>query len=401
VDRGSSTSMNFMMTIGYKWFLEIGLIVTLGFSHSTAFGGPRTGLIRGRIVNMTADERIVPAHSLTLLSFEGEEATELPKRTTQTNARGEFSFDGLGLSPDRTYILTTEYQTAQYSEGPLTFSDDETEKEVDLTVYDTTSAATHIFVDQHHILVEPVADSLLIQEFMRLLNVGRKTYIGTFSDSFGVRVTLDVTLPPGASTPKLSGGFSEASFTFHHGGFIDSRPLQPGSRGLLFTYALPFTARSIEYRTILHYEHHALDLFLASRSIHVSSPDLAQVGIVGGEDARYIRYSGQNLEAGHQVTVSLKKTAPVSRSSLWLLVGALLAALFITIRLVVARTQRGKGAPPRNDRRNSIQRKEALIQAIADLDERYERGDIDSDSYHRERKRFKSGLSQLLRRTEE
>ena len=96
----------------------------------------------------------------------------------------------------------------------------------------------------------------------------------------------------------------------------------------------------------------------------------------------------------------MKKTTAISQSSIWLLAGAFLATLFIVARLIVSRRRRRKPVTSQSDVSDFTKQKEALIQAIAYLDQRYEDGEIDVDEYRRERERLKSDLSQRMRGTE-
>ena len=383
-----------------EWAGLAALLSVFLFSNAILAGQQQAGQIVGRVVNKTAEARGIPDQRVTLYDVTEDKEVVTP-RTVRTDAEGRFVFDGLEASTEGGYVLSTDYEGASYSEGSIVFDEGEVEKEVELAVYDSTPRATHILVDQHHILVEPIADSLYVQEFLRVLNVGRETYVGVLTDSSGLRETLHFTLPAGASRPEFFGDLSQDVVTFHHDGFTHSQPVHPGWKQILYSYRLPFSERSIEYRAVLPYHHEEIDLFIASQEIRVSSSDLTRMGVVGGGDARYVRYSGHELEAGHEIV--LRMYTPPSRTKIapWVGVGALVVLLLIGLRGAALRRRQHALSAPHGDLAGSRQRKEELIEAIADLDERRERGEIGAEDHGHQRDRLKKLLSDIMRKMAE
>ena len=396
-------------TRGIAWSECFVLIVLISLSllrFATSFGQEQTGRIVGQVIDKTErtdkgklikSERFVPNQTITLHTLKDMAEWDAPLRATVTDSDGRFVFEGVDSSGEYDYLLTTTYLGVEYSKRAIAYNEKVLRTDPFFVVYDTTSQSVHPIVIQHHIFIEPFQDSLLVQEFLRFQNNQNVTYVGVPSDVSNLRETLKFSLPDGASTLQFQAGLSETTVTFFEDGFSDSQPLLPGRREVLFSYTLPFTQKMCDFRKFLHYAHYKFDLFVASRDIEVSSPDLVHAGVFGSADARSIRYSGQNVQSGREIAITMNMIASRTGTSVWLLVGALAAILFVSLRVVFLKRRERRLTVSKKLGLETHRKREELIEAIADLDERYERGEVQTDAYRRKRDRMKKTLSQIMK----
>ncbi len=372
------------------------LVSTLALSGSPGHTQNITGRITGRVADRTMGERVVSGQLVFLDMSTAEGEMTSTRDSTHTNAQGVFAFDTLAISDSSAYVLFTDYHLARYVAGPIILGSDSTAWQVDLVVYDSTSRSHDILVDRHHIIMQPVSDSLLVQEFLRLVNVGTRTFVGTLSGASEKRETIRVSLPPGASELELLAGFEQASISTDRSLISDSEPFPPGPRQILYSYILPLRENTAWYRSTLFYQHQSIDVFAPRQGSVLSASDLIYAGEFGDEQARYGRYSAQNMAAGHELAFSIVVKPSRNRLMMWVPLLALAIVLFLVMRSALRRRSRPVLPSAGRGQANPEQEKKALIQAIATLDERFERGELKQHVYAQRRAELKRKLASLM-----
>jgi hypothetical protein len=151
-----------------------------------------------------------------------------------------------------------------------------------------------------HAVVTVEAESLQVVEVFQFLNNSDRTYV---SDT-GV---LNFTLPEGAYD------FDAPSELLSNYVILDSThvtypmPFPPGTRQLYHGYRLPRTdSEDLTFAINVGYPTEALELFVSGEGVEVTASQLSPADLFVSDDGvSYIHFTGEDLQRGNQVSVSL------------------------------------------------------------------------------------------------
>jgi hypothetical protein len=372
-----------------SWLLGLLLATLLLAPPAVAQGG---ATLDGTIVQGTAGGGSVAGLPVRLLVFQGHDKVD--EREATTDAAGHFRFDQLDPAPERIYFPVIEYQQVSYYPDPVSFKD-ATSQAVQITVYEPTPGDGQVAYQRANLVLTEVApDRLYVMEMGTIANQGDRT--------FAAAETLRFPLPQGAEAFSPRYGLIAGSVSQRPGGFVLTGPVLPGPHELAYSYELPVQDQRAELTRTLQYPVQSFNLYVPLQGVQVDSPQLADAGQrdMGGQTYRVL--SAGDLPRGSVVQIRLSGLPELPGASaqrlgyLLLVVGAavVLAALGLAWRRMTA-TPRPASAAAGVDALEA--RREQLLATLADLDERYEAGELDATGYRRQRDLHKRRLVALMR----
>jgi hypothetical protein len=357
------------------------LLCTMGIGSANAVE------VKGQVINGTLDK---PEGGVAVqLVYHSAESAEVVSDTTGSD--GRFSFT-LASEPgaDVPVMLSAEYEDVLYRSDRVT----DLSAEVEIKVYESTDQDTNIEVISHHLIVD--ADARQATQIIILQNTGDRTYKTGTGHGHGVEVSL----PDG-----ITEAASEIPGVHTHGQvLVDSRPVPPGRMQLAFTTPLPADGR---YTQRLKYATPTINAFITPATAEVIDLSMQDLGQVTMGEREFRRLISENVPSGGEVAFTLRGIAPAGGGTVssdpfdvngkgpWALggmaVGALLALAYIkmgskdTVTLDV-RSELGSDI-----------RRSALIEQIADLDDRLEAGSIGSNDHTKRRDALKAEVVDLTK----
>lgn len=343
------------------------------------------GTIRGRIVDgVTGAARSGVEVVLSANDADGEMLFE---RRTVTDGRGRYRFERLQTGNERFYSLDAIFQGGMFAGGVITIPDDTTRTpviETKLRVWPTTTDPDAIVIGRDDIFVVQNQDGVGVIEAVTVNNLEERAYIGRGSELVGddaSGASLGLPLPPGASgVAVLDSEIDIPKLIEISSGVAATIAIPPGETRITFSYTLPASAGSIDLTRPALYPTLELSI-LAAEPLEVRSNRLEERGSLrlSGED--YRRWSStEALDAGDplQAIAVASASAPVA---------PLLAAGAAVLALVVLAIWWMR----RKDRRHADSDAD-LVTAVAELDLRFEAGELPRASYQAQRARLKERL---------
>jgi|DewCreStandDraft_3_1066083.scaffolds.fasta_scaffold05994_2 hypothetical protein len=352
-----------------------------------------TGTIQGRVVNRTGGTKPVANLPVTLTSSVNE--AEGQKITTTTDAAGRFAFKGVSADPGRSYVLQVRYKGGEYESPRISFKGNETVKTLEMVVYEPTTDPSVVRAGMHHIIVEVQEGTLQIVELVVLVNETDRTYIGATALPDGRRETLRFSLPGGAKEVQYLDGLMECCVLLKGNTLIDTMDVKPGTRQIAYGYTLPFSGSRISLERPLDVRTDSLEFLVPDIGVTVQSTQLASKGVLETSSGRYLRYSGVRLKPGDRITITLEGL-PARPRSLRALAFALILAFLgavLTYPLLRRRSQAEKPSILGEEKRLE------LLREIADLDDRFEAGELPEEEYRTLRAQRKAELIALSKTT--
>lgn len=266
---------------------------------------------------------------------------ELPGKTVPSGPDGAFRFTGVTEEAGVEHYLSTEFEGAFYTEGPIETGG---KKEVaqDLVVYDIGREFDAIHVLNHHIIVERKPDGLHVTEIMVFQNGAATAYLGVgvnHAQASGARVGLPASVKD--FHPGIGG--DEQTVQVQGRELTSLRPIPPGQRPFSFTYHVPLSGRmDLSHR--LYFPTHQFVVMLDDPKLNVESPSLKSGGTREQGGKNYSLYSGSDFTVGSEVEIRVNGAGFFSNPAIypWLVAPVVMTAIF----LLAARRGRKRAVAP-------------------------------------------------------
>ena len=375
-----------MKTAAIVMGMTVGALVAMLASAPISAATPAMGTINGLVENHTGGKR--PAAGLAVKLTALVNGAEQEAKDATTDARGRFSF-AVRVDPQRSYVAKITYKGGEYESPAITFTPEQTLRQVHLRVYEPTNDPSVLKVNVHHIIVEPGEGAVQVAELLVFANNTDRTYVGGQPRADGKRETLQFSLPAGAANLQYMQGLMECCLSVTDIRMVDTMDVEPGMREIAYSYTLPVSRTSLSLTRRLDYPAERLEVFGNGAAQLAVSP-LARQDDVKTEQGVYARFSGASVAAGTDVKLTLSDL-PVPRSSTRRAAIAAFAGM-ITAALVYPFLRRARRPV---DRTGPTQTREELIRAVAALDDRFEAGEIPEDEYGARRARLMDQIREL------
>ncbi len=371
------------------------------------------GVVEGQVVNGTAGMAAVQGDlPVRLYIYSGYALKETRQATT--DAQGAFRFEGVPTGSGWAAIASVEYAGVEY-EGTLLDLSTGTDFNSDLTVYETTTDSSALAVDRSHLIIEMGVGQLEVTELVILANSGDRTYVGSEEVVPNRLATARLALPTGATDVSFSSEQLASAMVRTGEGFVDTRPVVPGQQQYVLSYALPCEGSSYNLVKPIVYPTAAIDVLVDAPRAEVNARALVRLGTREAEGRSYQHLGGSDLAAGADVTIRFSglgtpSTAQAGRQGSaaptglaggrwWLNLVPLLAVAALVPIVVVGLRRRAAEVWPLPGQQTGaavVAERDRMLATLADLDERYEAGQVEEAAYRKQRQAVKDELINLM-----
>lgn len=371
----------------------------LQFAHGTGAAGSSEievaeiiGTVNGQITNGTAGSVAPPNQPITLHLLDSQ-GTETSFETT-ADASGVFTFTGVPLRADRSYVVDTVYNGISFTSAltpAVTGIDSLT---LPVTVYESGAEPTVVTIDRltQHVGVQD--GELQVVQLIRFTNTSDRVFYTT-ADT--LQTSVGVRIPQGAAFSDLMGGGYKVSAD---GAIVsESRPLIPGEPiAMHVVFVMPYSGTTSFQQTWDYAIAGQVEVMVGTDGLAVAAADLESRGPRAIGDTIFLTFGNEvQHAAGAPLNFEVSGT-PVARPSTTAAAAPVVspfAYIFIALglgALVIA------GALFIRERRDSgvLTDANGLIKQIADLDAKYQQGALKQSVYEKRRAELKAQLASLL-----
>ena len=354
--------------------------------------------ISGTVSNGTTETAVADLE-VTLRGFTPEFAEAINLQGT-TDADGRYSFDLRQVPPNLIYIVSTEYNAVSFASMTDQINRLMPNADFPITVFDTSTDSEIIYVEQLQIILDFIEDDVQIAELYTFSNLDNAVFIGTGGDpTLG---TVQFNLPAGATQIQFQRGFSIDNFVPANDvlqtgtGWADIEPIRPGrgTASMLVTYRLPFSPGMSIGHPLPHFVNQA-SLLIPDTGVVINgngwellNSDILEIGPVSN-------YFNSNIQSASTLNIALNGRPRVVRDALGnsianrsqqreLILGSigLLIAGLVIYYLLFANQSRKTSA-------------DQMLQAILELDNAYEIGQVQQEKYQQLRQAYKAELMNI------
>ena len=372
------------------------LILLLSSTVPVLAAEPGSGIIEGQVINGTADGSSVTDQDIALNIYLND--TEVDSITTRTDADGYFVFDSLSLESGYYYQVKITFQQADYNSEQISFADDSTSKYIEIAVYDATTSDEAIKVSAAHTIAYVEQGILQVMEYFFFVNEADRTYIGSKEiNDEGTRQTLMLPLPDKATGLRPEYGLMECCIFNSEGGFIDTMPVLPGGKEVIYSYSVDYNSGEYTFSRKMDYALSSYDLFVQGDGSNVDSDQLIIGDPLNIEGTPFQHLYGQGLAPGETVVARFSRLPDTNNQMAFIWVASVLIVLSGGFGLNYLLRQRR--LQPVKVSGNA--QKQRLLVGLARIDDDFENGKIEEGAYKELRAEKKEQLMALMNRLKE
>jgi mono/diheme cytochrome c family protein len=396
-----------------------------------AFAPVPLAVIGGQVINGTTDETLAEGE-VRLRAFTTQ-LEEMYSETVPINEDGSFEFQIENVPADWVFLSDVSYGDLTFNSDAVQVSNTQPVVEMPLFVFETTSDPAAIAIDRLHMILTFGEDSLMVSELYVFSNLESAVFVGQSGDY--AQGTVEVGLPTGADNINFQRGFGTSLDSFIPAtdfiktdtGWADTVPLRPGpnSLNLLVSYNLPYDDGLMLAHPLAYDLSGGATVIMADAGVTITDDNWISQGTQATAGGSFISYVNTTLAGADSINLTLDgspsqimdvqgNTLPMRNQTNELIIGGLALAGMLAVGFFLVQRWRSAPvmdagsasvpvhqatvvAPPRQTSRGSEDDKNALLEAIADLDDAYDAGELDEVDYQAQRQALKTRLTAVWR----
>jgi hypothetical protein len=396
---------------GFEMTKQIRLhIFLLLFLVLPAAYAQQKGVAEGRVVNGTDPSIIVRSVELDIVELD---AGMRIVKTTTTDSSGKFRVDGLPESGQ--LMIRVSYKDVNYHRQ---FNPGASGRSaVEIEVYEPTASMKDIEAGESRMAFQLVGDQVRSLESVTFNNKAKppRTFMNPegnfrFSKSPGIVEPPEVRVTaPGSAMPLLQAPLESPDAQSYYSLY----PLRPGVTSFEIQQVLPYSNHAYAYRKKFYVDVDSMDIAVMPKDMVLSGQGLTRIST--DEKQGFSIYRSAPIKAGTEVTWTFSggtassmpeaaetdggsavESRPDFIRSKALVIGPLLLMGFVLVLWVAFnRMQKDTPTPPGRRTGDLKNRREQLLNAIAELDRNHEMHAISQSEFLRQREESKRQLRRI------
>jgi hypothetical protein len=374
------------------------MLLLLVAGQTTVLAQANDGSVSGQVMNKTSGGGATGGAQVVLVSFGRKEQAPLGQKTTQADARGNYSFSGIARDANIVYITLARYEDVNYpSDQPFQLLDQPT-AQADIAVYEATTADDQIQLENLNLLVLG-ADQGIVQcmEMGALVNSSDRTFVTANPQDQALARAVKFGLPSSAINVQMQSGFNNQDVIQGVGGVQVTSPVLPGRHQFAMSFELPYSGSSVDLTLQVPYTTGSYTVYLPNTGLKLDGSPLSPGAPtqLGGQTysiysalnvGRATIMSGQLAGLGSTGGLGPSQLAMISLGVVLFVIGGGIVIFGGRLRLrpVAARAEV-----------DGEQERLELVVRMAALDERFAAGELDRANYDAERERGIRRLREL------
>lgn len=395
-----------------------------------AFAPVEQATIGGQVLNGSTNE-IVTEGEVRLRAFTAQ-LEEMYSETAPVGEDGRFEFQIEDVPADWVFLADVTYGDLTFNSDAVQVSVVEPTVDLPMFVFDTTTDPAVIVIDRLHMIITFTEERVTVSELYIFSNTASAVFVGESGDF--AEGTVKLGLPTGADNISFQRGFGTTLDTFIPAtnfvqtdtGWVDTTPLRPGagSLNLLVNYDLPYDDGLLLAHPLTYTLVGGASVIMADAGVNITESEWISQGAQATASGSFVSYVNTNLAGATAVSLTLDgrpsqildsqgNALPVRNETNELIVGGVALAAMLVVGFFLVQRWRAYpevGTYPEMETtaatvpqvkttapsRTAVRRRDdktTLLQAIADLDDAYEAGELDEAAYQQQRQALKDRLT--------
>lgn len=142
-------------------------------------------------------------------------------------------------------VARTKHADMAFSSHTVEVAKTDSPIHVNISAYDVLHDNSVLRIKTHHMIFKTEADSLVVTEYMQLVNPTDRAVTTDEKNAEGMPKVLSMKLPAGFSDLSITNYFVMSALVQTEEGFYDTMAMPPGEFQAIFSYKLPINASDI------------------------------------------------------------------------------------------------------------------------------------------------------------
>ncbi len=372
-----------------------------------------SGTIEGRLLNGTEAGKQLAKTNVGLYYARSQD-DKPTQRFAKTDWEGRFHFTGLPTGSEYGFLVFVNYGGVEYTSQRIELTAEKPTQNVTVEVYEPTKDDSSLSIQSASVVMLEVnkeTQSVLVLETFIFQNWSRKAFAPSLNldgsqqtpPQQQMEQLLRFSIPANAVNLQKIGKLSVHQVIQNEKGFATDLPLLPGTSEVSFMYEIPYRDPNGEYAfemTLPYPTEQFRLLYPKAGPARVASAALKP----GGQVRQFPEFNVlavDGLEARARVDIALSGL-PVNEyvirpdNKMLPVASAGLLALLCLLGLLLWRRHPARLTKADGTLEASALERDKLVGALAALDQRYEAGELDQQSYRRERDLRKQRLISVM-----
>ena len=340
------------------------------------------GTIKGEVINKTTGKS-VEGIDIYLQSFMGDRKTG--EKLSISDEVGGFSFKDLKWS--NSYSLKLRLNGVEYETTKVVFPPDKEVIDLNLPIFDVSKSGSDIVTNFNHQFIEVENKIISVVEIYEFENTGNTVFIGEKDSGSNFNKTTKLNIPKEAQNLKFIQGIDGGSAKRKDDTVYDTAGFLPGKKRVVVTYELPLSFGRNQIRKVFYYDTKAM-IIMATESSNIKVAGLNEMERIFVHNQNYLRWVGKDIKQKSKIKMNHYSTN-LEFKKIELYPIMIFAFLFLSA-FVYSLTVNSKNK--RLSSKYLLEKREKIITEMAQLDIKYENGEIDSDKYKIIRSELKKSI---------
>jgi len=405
----------FIKNITLSYFLKPSffILVTLWLlSVPHIIHAQETGVIEGQVV-MGGEGTLPTGLEVELLFLpNGQGPPVISKQPLAED--GLFRFSDVDTAPQHRYLVRVKVEGEDNFTDLLDFAANETSKQVTLRLFERTTDASMLLLQEVHYILDQQAGAWAILALYRYQNGGEQTILNlTNPPAF-------LPLPAEAASMQFVEGIEPDGVVELADGFAYTGPFAPGDLSMIFSYLYPYNEGSQTLTLPLGTDSGAVRVLIPQLGQTTTTDDMTLVGeqefegvvfeifekvAPSADDLFTFRFEQlppaptpePQVEADNASQLPSQSTmapiSPLEQLPWWSPLVPMGVAALLAVGYIMARP----GQTSAETRASLRKRRDTLVAEITTLDIRFDSGAIGEQTHRRQRRALKQELKDILR----
>ncbi len=285
-----------------KHFLMISILTSLFAASpllSQTTDTQRQASLTIDVTNSTANGSATVNDEVLVTIYEQGKPTQTLKGSI--DSEGKAVFENVPTGRNITALPRIKHQDMMFNGHPIALKAGQTVFNGHVEVYEVSTDKSKLSVAAHHFIIKVEADSLLITEYMRLVNSSDMAITSVEKDGNDKSNVIEVMLPVGFKDLTFSRYFQENALVITKNGFYDTMAIPPGQYDADFSYRLEIDSETIDIVKTISLPTSEFMVFslLDKGQLQGLGDSGGEVNLADGSSAEY--FSFPELKAAEQI----------------------------------------------------------------------------------------------------
>lgn len=280
-------------------------VLLTGFMLCTHASGQEQGVavVSVKINNATPDGKDIVGDKVTLQIFHYNH--EIKSLEGEVGADGKAVFKDVPVGFGFMAKAQVNHSGMNFGNRMYQLNPGQAALDIEIEVYEISTDNSRLSVGTHHFVVKQAGDSILVTEYVQLVNPTGMAVTSSEKDQAGRNKVITFHLPKGFRDLRLLSYFQNNAVVVTEDGFYDIMASPPGKMSTAFSYSLDITADVMEVTKKMSMPTAEFTVFsqMGAGNLQGLGEPAGQTTLADGSSAEY--FNASSFQRGGEVKLQL------------------------------------------------------------------------------------------------